>query len=117
MRTPLVRMEKRNISILAGLIAVVLATSALSILLTRRAHADDTNSIGVFDVIVDRHGREWVDIVFDKPVDVSRPGEIVDPPPATIDSGVTGVWRWRANTSSASRPRAASRSAANTTSN
>lgn len=90
-------MEKRNISILAGLITIVIVTSALSILLTHRAHADDTNSIGVFDVIVDKHGREWVDIIFDKPIDVARPGEIVDPPPATNDSGVTGVWRWRAN--------------------
>ncbi|HYU25263.1 MAG TPA: MG2 domain-containing protein, partial [Thermoanaerobaculia bacterium] len=98
MRTPLVRMEKRNISILAGLITIVIVTSALSILLTHRAHGDDTNSIGVFDVIVDKHGREWVDIIFDKPVDVARPGEIVDPPPATVDSGNTiGVWRWRAN--------------------
>ena len=41
MRTSLVRMEKRNISILAGLIAVVVSTAALSVLLTHRAHADD----------------------------------------------------------------------------
>jgi uncharacterized protein YfaS (alpha-2-macroglobulin family) len=90
-------MEKRNISILAALIAVVIATSGLSILLTRRAHADDTNSIGVFDVVVDKRGREWVDIVFDKAVDVARPGEIVDPPPATVEPATTGVWRWRAD--------------------
>src|ERR1043166_9768062 len=94
MRTPLVRMEKRNISILAALIAIVLATSAASILLPRRAHADDTNSIGVFDVVVDKRGREWVDIVFDKAVDVARPGEIVDPPPATVEPATTGAWRW-----------------------
>ena len=37
MRTPLVRMEKRNISILAGLITIVIVTSALSILLTELA--------------------------------------------------------------------------------
>src|ERR1051326_6884593 len=97
MRTPLVRMEKRNISILAALIAVVIATSGLSILLTRRAHADDTNSIGVFDVVVDKRGREWVDIVFDKAVDVARPGEIVAPTPATVEPATTGVWRWRAD--------------------
>src|ERR1051326_5915507 len=85
MRTPLVRMEKRNISILAALRAVVIATSGLSILLTRRAHADDTNSIGVFDVVVDKGG------------DAARPGEIVDPPPATVEPATTGVWRWRAD--------------------
>jgi uncharacterized protein YfaS (alpha-2-macroglobulin family) len=89
-------MEKRNVSLLAGLIAVVLATSALSVLLTHRVQADDANSIGVFDVQVDRRGREWVDIVFDKPVGVARAGEIVDPPPATVEPHVTGVWRWRA---------------------
>ena len=96
MRTSLVRMEKRNVSILAGLVAVVIATSALSVLLTHRVQADDANSIGVFDVQVDRRGREWVDIVFDKPVGVARAGEIVDPPPATVAPHVTGVWRWRA---------------------
>src|ERR1041385_9106923 len=96
MRTSLVRMEKRNLSLLAGLIAVVLATSALSVLLTHRVQADDTNSIGIFDVQVDRRGREWVDIVFDKPVGVARAGEIVDPPPATVEPHVAGVWRWRA---------------------
>src|ERR1051325_2516243 len=97
MRTPLVRMEKRNVSILAGLLALVVASGALSLLLGRRAHAEDPNSIGVFDVQVDRHERQWVDIVFDKPIATARPGEIVDPPPATIDPTTTGVWRWRAN--------------------
>lgn len=90
-------MEKRNISILAGLLALVVASGAFSLLLGRRAHAEDPNSIGVFDVQVDRLGREWVDIVFDKPIAVARPGEIVDPPPATVDPTTTGVWRWRAN--------------------
>lgn len=90
-------MEKRNVSILAGLIAVLVATSALSLFLTHRADADDASSIGVFDVQIDRHGREWADIIFDKPVAMAQPGEIVEPPPATIDPAVTGVWRWRAN--------------------
>jgi uncharacterized protein YfaS (alpha-2-macroglobulin family) len=90
-------MEKRNVSILAGLLALVVASGALSLLLGRRAHAEDPNSIGVFDVQVDRHERQWVDIVFDKPIAVARPGEIVDPPPATVDPTTTGVWRWRAN--------------------
>jgi alpha-2-macroglobulin len=96
MRAPLVRMEKRNVSILAGLVALVVASSGLSILLTHRAHADDADSIGVFDVQIDRRGREWVDIIFDKPLSLARAGEIVDPPPATVEPQTTGVWRWRA---------------------
>jgi hypothetical protein len=89
-------MEKRNVSILAGLIALVVACSALSVFLTHRAHADDSNSIGVFDVQLDRRTREWVDIIFDKPVATARVGEIVEPPPASIDPKTAGVWRWRA---------------------
>src|SRR4029078_11010870 len=89
--------EKRNVSILAGLLALVVASGALSLLLGRRAHAEDPNSIGVFDVQVDRPERQWVDIVFDKPIAVARPGEIVDPPPATVDPATTRLWRWRAD--------------------
>src|SRR6185436_18823147 len=97
MRTSPVRMENRNVKLLAGLIALLVASSALSVFLGRGAHADDTNSIGVFDVQIDKHGREWVDVVFDKPVEIAQAGEIVDPPPATISPEVGGVWRWRAN--------------------
>ncbi|HEV2718581.1 MAG TPA: hypothetical protein VG323_01080, partial [Thermoanaerobaculia bacterium] len=90
-------MQKRTISILAALVTLVVASGAFSVLLTHRAHAEDPSSIGVFDVQLDKRGHEWVDIIFDKPVDVARAGEIIDPPPATVDPAVTGVWRWRAN--------------------
>lgn len=90
-------MEKRTISILAALVALVVASGAFSILLTHRAHAEDPNSIGVFDVQVDKRGHEWVDIIFDRPIDVARAGEIIDPPPAAVEPSVSGVWRWRAN--------------------
>ena len=58
------------------------------------------DSIGVFDLQVDKERRAWVDIVFDHPISVARPGVIVDPPPATVYSTTmgwtSGVWRWRA---------------------
>src|SRR5438128_197171 len=41
------------------------------------------DSIGVFDVQVDKERRGWVDIIFDRPISVAHPGAIIHPPPAT----------------------------------
>jgi uncharacterized protein YfaS (alpha-2-macroglobulin family) len=87
-------MERKHGVIAAAIVAgLVLAAASLAILETRTTEKRD--SIGVFDVVVDREHRAWADIVFDHPVFTARPGAVLDPPPATVNPETPGVWRWR----------------------
>ncbi len=52
-------------------------------------------AVSVFDVVLDRQGRKYVDVLFDRPVAKDRAGEILGLPPATLDPPLAGVWRWR----------------------
>jgi len=52
-------------------------------------------AVSVFDVVLDREGRAYVDVFFDRPVAHDRGGEILGLPPATIEPPLAGVWRWR----------------------
>lgn len=88
-------LQRRNFLIFATLLVLVGIAASATLFVGHRAKADDQSSLGVYDVQVDRH-HEWVDVIFDKAIDVARPGEIVDPAPATIEPAITGVWRWRA---------------------
>jgi hypothetical protein len=55
--------------------------------------------VGVFEVVIDREGREWLEVVFDRPVlaeegDVQI-GDVLARPAATVDPALGGSWRWR----------------------
>ena len=86
--------KRRNVIVIVSLLVVMAAAAGASIAISHKDAPHD--SIGVFDIQVDRHSRAWADIVFDHPVEVATVGEIVSPPPATIDPQLTGVWRWHA---------------------
>jgi uncharacterized protein YfaS (alpha-2-macroglobulin family) len=60
-----------------------------------RAGAAGGETVAVFNVAVDRAGRQWFDVLFDKPVGQGRVGEVVDPPPATIRPALGGSWKWQ----------------------
>ncbi len=64
-----------------------------------REEPADGERVTVFDVVLDREGRQWVDVVFDRPVlaedGAVRVGDVLDPPPATIEPPLGGSWRWR----------------------
>ena len=87
--------SKRQVRVVAAAIVVALA-GGVAVAVTKHFAAIDAvgNSIGVFDVVVDKHKRAFVDIVFDRPVAVATAGEIVSPPPASISPEVSGIWRW-----------------------
>jgi uncharacterized protein YfaS (alpha-2-macroglobulin family) len=86
--------KQRNLIVVAAMLAVMAAAGAASIALSRRAKGGE--SIGIFDVRVDKQRRSFVDIIFDKPVGVAVAGTIIAPPPATISPDVPGIWRWHA---------------------
>lgn len=52
--------------------------------------------VEVFDVVVDRDARQFVDILFDQPIGEGKVGEVLGEAPATIDPPLAGHWRWLA---------------------
>lgn len=55
----------------------------------------DAETVSVFDVVVDRQGRQYFDIVFDKALGDGKVNEVLDPAPATIEPALGGSWTWR----------------------
>ncbi len=53
------------------------------------------SGVKVFDVVVDRKDRSWVDFLFDRAIAGKRVGEVLPTPPATIEPTLGGVWRWQ----------------------
>jgi uncharacterized protein YfaS (alpha-2-macroglobulin family) len=60
-----------------------------------RAGAAGGETVSVFNVVVDREGRQYFDVLFDKPVGQGRVGEVLDPAPAKIAPVLGGSWRWQ----------------------
>ncbi|MEE9561749.1 MAG: MG2 domain-containing protein, partial [Thermoanaerobaculia bacterium] len=58
-------------------------------------HDEDREEVSVFDVVLDRDNRAFVDIFFDRPLGEDQRGEILGRPPATLEPPLAGVWRWR----------------------
>jgi alpha-2-macroglobulin len=51
--------------------------------------------VQVFDVALDRDGRRFIDVLFDRPIGEGLVGAILDPAPAAIVPAQGGIWRWR----------------------
>jgi len=60
-----------------------------------RAGAQGGETVSVFDVVVDRQGRQYFDILFDKPLGQGKVGEVLDPAPASIFPTLGGSWKWQ----------------------
>jgi len=60
-----------------------------------RAGAQGGETVSVFNVVVDREGRQWFDVLFDKPVGQGKVGEVLDPAPAKISPTLGGSWKWQ----------------------
>ena len=52
-------------------------------------------TVSVFDVVVDRQNRQYVDVLFDRPLGEGKVGEILDPSPATFVPALGGSWKWQ----------------------
>ena len=61
----------------------------------QEAAGEGAEAVTVFDVVLDRENRKFVDVLFDRPVAAGKAGEILGLPPATIEPPLAGVWRWR----------------------
>ena len=59
------------------------------------AFGRDGEPVAVFDVVLDREGRQFVDILFDRPLGEGRVDEILEPAPATIEPALGGTWKWQ----------------------
>jgi alpha-2-macroglobulin len=51
--------------------------------------------VSVFDVVLDREARAFVDILFDKPLGKDKVGDVLDPAPAAIEPALGGFWKWQ----------------------
>ncbi|HEX7184844.1 MAG TPA: alpha-2-macroglobulin [Thermoanaerobaculia bacterium] len=60
-----------------------------------QAGAQGGETVSVFDVVLDRENRQYVDILFDRPLGEGRVGEILDPAPATTEPELGGTWKWQ----------------------
>ncbi len=67
----------------------------LSAALARARAGASGETVSVFDVVVDRQNRQFVDILFDRPLGEGKVDQILDPPPATIEPGLGGSWKWK----------------------
>ena len=56
---------------------------------------EGVESVSVFDVVLDRESRTFLDIFFDRAVGEAKSGEILGRPPATLEPHLAGTWRWR----------------------
>ncbi len=90
-----------------ALLVVLLAASSWVALggRPRGLHGDDepgVERIGIFDVVVDREERRWLEVIFDRPVlaeagveDGVQVGDVLALPAATVEPALGGSWRWR----------------------
>lgn len=56
---------------------------------------EDGDAVAVFDVVVDREARSYLDVLFDRPLGEGKVGDVLGTPPATLMPAMGGVWRWR----------------------
>ncbi|HEY8022546.1 MAG TPA: MG2 domain-containing protein, partial [Thermoanaerobaculia bacterium] len=52
-------------------------------------------AVAVFNVVMDRKSRSYVDILFDHPLGQGKQGEVLDPAPAKIEPSLGGYWKWQ----------------------
>jgi uncharacterized protein YfaS (alpha-2-macroglobulin family) len=61
--------------------------------------AAGAEEVGLFEVVIDREGREWLELIFDRPVlgeqSEVRVGDVLGQPAATVEPALGGSWRWR----------------------
>lgn len=51
--------------------------------------------VSVFDVVVDRPGRQYIDVLFDRPLGEGKQNLVLSPPPATLEPNLPGTWKWK----------------------
>ncbi len=98
---PALRRRWKDVTITA-LAAALLATAAYAFRAPLAAALPDWlrpgpegEPVAVFDVVLDRQGRAFVDVLFDRPLGEGMVGEVLEREPATIDPALAGTWKWQ----------------------
>src|SRR5919106_5864400 len=60
-----------------------------------KAGAKGGQTVSVYSVHLDTENRQYVDILFDKPLGEGHVDEILDPAPATVTPALGGSWKWQ----------------------
>jgi uncharacterized protein YfaS (alpha-2-macroglobulin family) len=60
-----------------------------------KAGAKGGQTVSVYSVHLDNKDRQYVDILFDKPLGEGHVDEILDPAPATVTPALGGSWKWQ----------------------
>ncbi|HYC60735.1 MAG TPA: MG2 domain-containing protein [Thermoanaerobaculia bacterium] len=76
------------VAVVTAVVAVVAGATAVAVSRIER------ESISVHEIRVDRNGRAFVDVVFNRPVPAAPVGEVVTDPPASIAPAIHGIWTW-----------------------
>jgi hypothetical protein len=89
----------------SAIVLLTLAVIVLSVLLARGglafgaapggAAGHGREAVAVFDVEVDRDGRRYFDVLFDRPIGEGRVDQILEPAPATLSPSLGGYFRFR----------------------
>jgi uncharacterized protein YfaS (alpha-2-macroglobulin family) len=59
------------------------------------AAAGDGDPVTVFDLVLDRENRAYLDVFFDRSVGHGMAGQVLAQPPAVFFPALSGVWKWR----------------------
>ncbi len=87
-------------SIIAILVVLLVAVSAAALRGQWGAGqpASSTAGVGdpvtVFDLVLDRENRAFLDVLFDRAVGRGMAGQVLAQPPATFFPALSGVWKW-----------------------
>jgi uncharacterized protein YfaS (alpha-2-macroglobulin family) len=60
-----------------------------------QAGAQGGETVSVFDVVLDRQNRQYVDFLFDRPLGEGKQGEVLGEAPATVTPVLGGSWTWK----------------------
>ncbi len=87
-------------SIIAVLVILLVVVSAGALRGQRGAGAGGTvdgdgEPVSVFDLVLDRENRAFIDVLFDRAVGSGMAGEVLENPPATWFPALPGIWKWR----------------------
>lgn len=88
-------------SIIAVLVVLLLVVSAVA-LRGRQGEGQaagvaegDGEPVTVFDLVLDREDRKFLDVLFDRAVGSGMAGQVLENPPATFFPALSGIWKWR----------------------
>jgi uncharacterized protein YfaS (alpha-2-macroglobulin family) len=56
---------------------------------------EDGEAVSVANVFVDREARQFIDVLFDRPLGEGTVGDVLVRPPVTMSPSVGGAWSWR----------------------